>query len=400
MTRTSASTVRASRAAPRSLSITASTPRSEPSRLAHDRDPAAAVGDDDEAVGDQRLHGGRVEDLQRLGRGDHAAPALLAAVLPGLAVLDQQERLVGRQEAADRLGRLLRSRGRRASTRVRVTTAAVRRDRPRPRSAASRAFISTKPSVAWVCAPHQSSGTGGTDGRGQLVLDQQVADLRPVAVGDHDVDVVARAGPRRPPSPPARRRSGPPAGPAVRVGHRVAAQREQDPHRVATPGVAASSWCSSRISSSSSGAGPSTGDAGRDLLDRQRPHRAGRHAPLGPPRRPAAPTRRRRRSGRAPSSRARPSTSGSARPRCRRWRRRAPRRVRWLADHLRDLELGVPGLVAVLDPVAVLEPDLARRRRPARDPNGSSPSSSPSRASSTQRRRCARSVSDRPITAT
>ena len=49
---------------------------------------------------------GRVEDLQRLGRGDHAPPALLAAVLPGLAVLDAGRRLLGRQEAADRLGRL------------------------------------------------------------------------------------------------------------------------------------------------------------------------------------------------------------------------------------------------------------------------------------------------------
>ena len=54
-----------------------------------DGDAAAAVGDDDEAGLDQRVHGRRVEDLQRLRRGDDPAPALLAAVLPRLAVLDQ-----------------------------------------------------------------------------------------------------------------------------------------------------------------------------------------------------------------------------------------------------------------------------------------------------------------------
>ena len=73
--------------------------------VAHHRDAAAAVGDHHEAGVEQRLHGGRVDDLQRLGRGDHPAPALLAAVLPGLAVLDQQLRLLGREEPADRLGR-------------------------------------------------------------------------------------------------------------------------------------------------------------------------------------------------------------------------------------------------------------------------------------------------------
>ena len=105
MTSTSASTVRASRAAPRSLSMTASTPAQRAVVVADDGDPAAAVGDHDEAGVDQRVHGAGVEDLERLGRGDDAAPALLAAVLPGLAVLDEQRGLVGGQEAADRLGR-------------------------------------------------------------------------------------------------------------------------------------------------------------------------------------------------------------------------------------------------------------------------------------------------------
>ena len=72
---------------------------------AYVRDAAATVGDDDEAGLDQREHGGRVEDLQRLGRGDDAAPALLAAVLPRLAVLDQHPGLGLGQVAPDRLGR-------------------------------------------------------------------------------------------------------------------------------------------------------------------------------------------------------------------------------------------------------------------------------------------------------
>ncbi len=49
-----------------------------------------------------------------------------------------------------------------AFTSARVTTVAVRRSMPRSASSASSAFMSTNPSVAWVCAPHQSSGTGGT----------------------------------------------------------------------------------------------------------------------------------------------------------------------------------------------------------------------------------------------
>ena len=49
-----------------------------------------------------------------------------------------------------------------ASTSARVTRAALRRSIERAASSRSRASIRTKPSVACVCAPHQSSGTGGT----------------------------------------------------------------------------------------------------------------------------------------------------------------------------------------------------------------------------------------------
>ena len=70
----------------------------------------------------------------------------------------------------------------------------------------------------------------GYDGGGQLVLDQQVADLGTVAVGEHDVDVVLEqvgdglhrhlAGGDLVLDPRA----------AVLAGHRVAAQGDQDPH--------------------------------------------------------------------------------------------------------------------------------------------------------------------------
>jgi hypothetical protein len=42
-----------------------------------------------------------------------------------------------------------------------------------------------KPIVPCVWAPHQSSGTGGTQWR-ELVLDEQVADLRAIAVGEDE----------------------------------------------------------------------------------------------------------------------------------------------------------------------------------------------------------------------
>ena len=94
--------------------MTASTPRSVPSASRDDRDAAAAVGDHDEAGVDQRAaRPGASTISQRLGRGDDAAPALLAAVLPGLAVLDEHRGLVGRQVAADRLGRAGEARRRR-----------------------------------------------------------------------------------------------------------------------------------------------------------------------------------------------------------------------------------------------------------------------------------------------
>ena len=147
--------------------------------VAHHRDAATAVGHDHEAAVDERLHGGRVDDLQRLRRGDHAPPALLAPVLPRLAVLDQQLCLLGREEPADGLGRLREARVV-ASTSARVTTVADRRSTPRRSSDASSASISTMPSVAWVCAPHQSSGTGGTTAAASSFLTSRLPTCGPL----------------------------------------------------------------------------------------------------------------------------------------------------------------------------------------------------------------------------
>jgi hypothetical protein len=68
------------------------------------------------------------------------------------------------------------------------------------------------------------------DGRRDLVLHQQVPDLRTVAVGDHDVDVADDQVGDTCHRLMGRRDLGARAGPAVGARHRVAAEREQHPH--------------------------------------------------------------------------------------------------------------------------------------------------------------------------
>src|SRR4051812_46189219 len=58
------------------------------------RDAAAPGADDDEAGRGERMDGGGVDDGLRLRRGDDAAPALLAAVLPDLPERDEPFRLL------------------------------------------------------------------------------------------------------------------------------------------------------------------------------------------------------------------------------------------------------------------------------------------------------------------
>ena len=67
-----------------------------------------------------------------------------------------------------------------AATRVRVISAAEGRWPPRTRSASSRALTSTLPRVAWVCAPHQSSGTGGTTAAASSFLTSRLPTCGPL----------------------------------------------------------------------------------------------------------------------------------------------------------------------------------------------------------------------------
>ena len=112
--------------------------------------------------------------------------------------------------------------------------------------------------------------------------------------------------------------------------------------------------CSARISSSSSGAGPSTGTPGATSWIG-----SGRTGPGPPPLGQPAGQLRRGHGVHDPAE-AHPPVRGRAHravlTRGVDRRRRALLRRQVVRRPLRDLELGVPGLVAVLDPVAVLEP--------------------------------------------
>ena len=196
---------------------------------AYVRDASTTVGHHDEAGLDQCEDRRGVEDLPRLGRGDDAAPALLAAVLPGLAVAHQELRLGLGEVPADRLG------GRREALVVGVDERA-RHDR-------GAAAVDGPAGELAVERVHQHEAEGGLrlrtapvqrdrryDGGSQLVLHQEVADLGAVAVGDDDVVVVLEE---------ARDRRHRDLGggdlvlrarPPVGVRHGVAAECEQDPH--------------------------------------------------------------------------------------------------------------------------------------------------------------------------
>ena len=156
--------------------------------VAHDRDAAAAGADDDVPRVAQRRDGRRVEDLERLRRGDDPAPARAPRSSQVWPCSISGARLVLAAGSGRSAWSGWAKPGSSPSTRVRVTSVADRRSTPRSASAWSSASRMRKPIVPWVCAPHQSSGTGGTTCRGELVLHQQVADLRAVAVGEHDLD--------------------------------------------------------------------------------------------------------------------------------------------------------------------------------------------------------------------
>jgi hypothetical protein len=83
---------------------------------------------------------------------------------------------------------------------------------------------------------------GRYDGRGDLVLHQQVADLRPVPVREDDLDVVGEQVGDGVHRDPGRLDLVLGPGPTRRVRHGVSTEREQDPHGTnlespATPGT-------------------------------------------------------------------------------------------------------------------------------------------------------------------
>ncbi len=178
-----------------------------------------------------RVHGSRVQDLQRLRGGHHPPPAPGAAVLPGLAVLDRGPRPAPRAGSGRSAWWASRSRGRRRPRGVRVTTAALAPvDAARPQRVVQRVHqheadrrLGLRP------APVQRHRRD--DGGGELVLHQQVADLRTVAVRDDHVDAAGDevATPRIATWRGRDLRLRP--GTAVRAGHRVAPQGQQHPHR-------------------------------------------------------------------------------------------------------------------------------------------------------------------------
>ena len=148
--------------------------------LAHDRDAAAAVGDHHEPGLDQRLH-------RRARPGSRAAPGEATTRRQPFSPRSSQVSPCSTSNAASSAGRNrpigLVGRvnpGSSASTSVRVTTVAVRPVAPRASRAASRAFISTKPRVACVWAPHQSSGTGGTTAAASSFLTSRLPTCGPL----------------------------------------------------------------------------------------------------------------------------------------------------------------------------------------------------------------------------
>ena len=214
--------------------MTASTPRSDPVLVAVTTGiPPPPCATTTKPASSSACTAARVEDLERLRRGDHPAPALRAAVLPDLTVLDHAPRPRRPAGSARSACSGRRNAGRRrrpasgspARLAVAVCDPAPGQRRRRGRSSARSRCVR----LGLRAAPVQRHRRD--DGRRELVLDQQVADLRAVAVGDHDLDAERRRA-RRPSSMATVGRRVLVLGPGapVRTGHRVAAKGDQHSH--------------------------------------------------------------------------------------------------------------------------------------------------------------------------
>ena len=209
--------------------MTASTPRRRRPRRGRPGSRRRRWRHHDVPCVDQRADRRRVEDLERLRRRDHAPPALLAAVLPGLAVLDQQLRASSSGEvAADRLGRVRERRVVGVHQGPGDQRRRVRRSTPRRRAPRRARSSARSPSVAWVCAPHQSSGTGGTTAAASSFFTSRLPTCGPLPWVS-TTSCPLRRGRRPAACPPAAAIWS--SGRAARQpGHGVAAQGDDDAH--------------------------------------------------------------------------------------------------------------------------------------------------------------------------
>ncbi len=202
----------------------------QPAVAVADHGDAAASGADDDVPGvEEGARGPDVEHLQRLGGGDDPPPALLAPVLPDLAVVDHPPGRLPVQVAAHRLARV-------------GEAGVVAVDEGAGDEGSHRSVGAQRGEGGVECVedrhPERPLGLGAApvqrhrrdDVRGELVLDEEVADLGPVPVrddelvprGDEPGGVLHRAGDGGD--------LGARGGVAVGAGHRVAAEGQQDPH--------------------------------------------------------------------------------------------------------------------------------------------------------------------------
>src|SRR3954463_10249131 len=237
ITRVSASISVARMAAVRSLSMTASTPRSAcPSCLSSmtGMPPPPAQTTTKPAAASAWMAGGSKTDsgsgeatTRRPPRWPPASPATLTPVLPDLAERDEPFRLLAREEPADGLRGLLE-----------VRVVGVDEGAGDQAGGALREAACLQGGVELVGQGERDRGLGLGHApvqrhrrdlvRGELVLPQQVPDLRPVAVGQdhidaggHDVGDVPRGNGDRVALRPG-------GGRAVRSGHRVATEGDDD----------------------------------------------------------------------------------------------------------------------------------------------------------------------------
>ena len=153
--------------------------------LVDDRDPAAARGDDDQALVDEAADGVELDDLDRLGRGDQAAVAASGVLADDPALLgDEPGGLLDRVERSDRFGG-------QPERRIILADDDVGDDGDDARQVDPAGLANgEREQGAELALRHRAEDVqghlGDLVGPGAL-LDGEVPDLRTVAVHEHDV---------------------------------------------------------------------------------------------------------------------------------------------------------------------------------------------------------------------